>query len=123
MRITAALRNRGMTVMDFVRELENRYGKKFKIPGYNHILRVCKGETYPGPNLLPLLCEFLGLDPQEAAKWVKMDKAINSGGAQAFTGRDTQLLKFESLWKSLSQNSKDELFLLAQLKSRIDQSA
>ena len=112
-----------MTVMDFVRELENRYGKKFKIPGYNHILRVCKGETYPGPNLLPLLCEFLGLDPEEAAKWVKMDKAINSGGAQAFTGRDTQLLKFESLWKSLSQNSKDELFLLAQLKSRIDQSA
>ena len=112
-----------MTVMDFVRELENQYGKKVKIPGYNHILRVCKGETYPGPNLLPVLCEFLGFDPQEAAKWVKMDKAINSGGAQAFTGRDTQLLKFENLWRNLSQNSKDELLLLAQLKSRIDLSA
>ena len=123
MRITAELRKRHMTVMDFVRELENQYGKKVKIPGYNHILRVCKGETYPGPNLLPVLCEFLGFDPQEAAKWVKMDKAINSGGAQAFTGRDTQLLKFENLWRNLSQNSKDELLLLAQLKSRIDLSA
>ena len=111
-----------MTVMDFLRELENKYGKKYKIPAYNHIARVCKGETYPGPNLLPILCEFLGLNPDEAAKWVKMDKAINNGGAQAFTGRDTLLLKFENLWNTLSQNSKEELFMLAELKSKRDQS-
>ena len=116
-KITAALRNRDMTVMDFLRGLEDRYGKKFKLPAYNHILRICKGETYPGPNLLPILCEFLGFDPQEASQWVKADKAINSGGAQAFTGRDTQLLKFENLWKSLSQNHRDELFMLAKLKA------
>lgn len=122
-RITAELRNRDMTVMDFRRELEGEYGKKVKIPGYNHILRVCKGETFPGPNLLPRLCKFLGFDPDEAMLWVKMDKAIKNGGAQAFTGRDTQLLKFENLWKTLSQNSKDELFMLAQLKSKLDQSA
>lgn len=122
MHASARLRKMDMTVMDFLRGLENRYGKKVKIPGYNHISRVCKGETYPGPNLLPVLCEFLGFDPDEAAQWVKADKAIQSGGAQAFTGRDTLLLKFENLWKTLSQNSKEELFMLAELKSKRDQS-
>ena len=109
-----------MTVTDFVRGLLRRYGKQEKIPGYNHILRICKGETYPGPNLLPILCEFLDIDKDEARRMVMSDKAIHSGVAQAFTKRDKQLLKFEILWETLSQTSRDELLMLAEMKANFE---
>ena len=118
-RITLELRKLDLTVTDFVRELENRFGKRFKIPGYNHVLRVCKGETYPGPNLLPLMCEFLDIDLADARRMVLVDKGINSGTTETVTGRDKQLLQFEELWRQLSQSSRDELFVLAKLKAGI----
>ena len=116
-RITSELRKRELTITEFLRQLENRYGKKVKIPGYNHILRVCKGETYPGPNLLPVLCDFLGFDLTEARRMVLIDKGIHSGATEAFTGKDKQLLQFEEIWRQLSQPNKDELFVLAKLKA------
>jgi transcriptional regulator with XRE-family HTH domain len=119
-RITKELRNRNMTVSDFVRQLEVQYGTEIKIPGYNHILRVCKGETYPGPNLLPTLCDFLGIDAEEASDMVKRDKAINSGTAELLTRKDAQLLKFEAIWNTLSQNSRNELFMMAEMKSQVE---
>jgi len=120
MHATAQLRKMDMTVTDFVRELENKYGKRYKIPGYNHILRVCKGETYPGPNLLPILCDFLGFDPKEAAQWIKIDKAKQNGTAEALSKKDSQLLNFEGLWAMLNKDSKRELINLAQMKAEMD---
>jgi hypothetical protein len=115
-RITLELRNREMTVTDFLRQLQENYGKTFKIPGYAHILRVCKGETYPGPNLLPLLCQCLNIDVTEARRMVLIDKGIHSGATELVTGKDKQLLEFEEIWRQLSQSNKDELFMLAKFK-------
>ena len=119
-RITAELRKRDMSVTDFVGQLEANYSKKYKIPGYNHVLRVCKGETYPGPNFLPILCEALDINLEDARKMVMVDKSIISGTAQALTNKDTELLLLENLWGNLSQNSRKELLMLAQMKSQME---
>ena len=122
-RITAELRKREMTVADFVEQLEANYSKKNKIPGYSHVLRVCKGEVYPGPNFLPILCDALDINFEDARKMVMVDKSIKSGTAQALTNKDTELLQLENLWGNLNQNSRRELLMFAQMKAKMETSS
>ena len=115
-RITLELRKRDLTITEFLQQLNERFGTRVKIPGYAHILRVCKGETYPGPNLLPVLCDALEIDLTEAKRMLSVDKGINSGATELVTGKDRQLLEFEEIWRQLSQSHRDELSMLARFK-------
>lgn len=78
---------------------------------YQHIRGILRGESFPSPFFLRVLCEVLELPFDEASQLVAADKIKHKYGKlpELIAGKDPTLTPVERVWSKLSDDQKDEL--------------
>lgn len=92
---------------------------------YQHIRGIVKGDSFPSPYFLRILCDVLGLDSLEMNKLLAVDKIKHKFGElpELLTGKDPSLAPVEQAWKSLNREQRDELIKRAKDLERLNRRA
>jgi transcriptional regulator with XRE-family HTH domain len=79
---------------------------------YEHTRRILKGETWPSPFVLKLLCQHLGVDNEQAELAMMQDKIYRTYGDRVlklFTKEHEKSIgKIEEIWEKLTPNQQED---------------
>jgi transcriptional regulator with XRE-family HTH domain len=78
---------------------------------YQHIRGIVKGDSFPSPFFLRILCDVLQLDLDEMTKLLAADKIVHKFGGvpELLSGIDPTLMPVERVWKKLKKEQQTEL--------------
>lgn len=87
---------------------------------YQHIRGIVKGDSFPSPFFLRVLCDVLQLDLTEMTSLLAADKIVHKFGGvpELLSGIDPSLKPVENVWKKLNKDQQADLLNRAKQLAR-----
>lgn len=82
---------------------------------YEHMRKICRGETFPSKFMLSPLGAILQLSEQELENLMVADKIRQKYGRipTSISGKNPELEPLERIWPRLTESQKEELLVIA----------
>lgn len=117
--LMARLRELGISRSDFISKFQLEMDrKKQRPPAKNHLFKIFNGKAFAGENqLLPMICNSLGLDFNVVHEAWKKDKIDDKEWSSANVRSNKTIQEISAISETLSKRDQEEVLMFVKMKA------